>query len=88
MDYVISTAWGIFKLPEEIAHELHLYPYNDSFDVRTNPKLIEWVNGHPYSGLRVLHIPSNATDWRRLDYDGKETVIAVVDGKIINCASG
>ena len=51
---------------------------------RTNPELVSFVENHPddCGDLAVMTIPDNATDWDIQDYDGSETLIYVVDGKI------
>ena len=54
---------------------------------RTNPELVTFVENHPNDcgDLAVMTIPDNATDWDIEDYDGNETLIYVVDGKIHYC---
>ena len=54
---------------------------------RTNPELVAFVENHPddCGDLAVMTIPHNATDWDIQDYDGSETLIYVVDGKIHYC---
>ena len=54
---------------------------------RTNPELVSFVKNHPddCGDLAVMTIPDNATDWDIEDYDGNETLIYVVDGKIHYC---
>ena len=51
---------------------------------RTNPELVAFVENHPddCGDLAIMTIPDNATDWDIQDYDGCETLIYVVDGKI------
>lgn len=39
------------------------------------------VNGS-HSDLIIVDIPDEATDWQLQDYDGIESIIYVVDGKI------
>lgn len=59
--------------------------------VRTDPRLVEYVETHPKeceddcSRLKIVDIPDNATDWMVTEYDGAETVYYVVDGKIRCC---
>lgn len=56
---------------------------------RTSPNAIriveelgsEAVSG-PSSHIEVVEIPNNVTDWQINDYDGSESIIYVVDGKI------
>ena len=51
---------------------------------RTNPELVAFVECHPdeCGDLEVVEIPDTATDWEMDEYDGWESVIYVVDGKI------
>jgi hypothetical protein len=51
---------------------------------RTHPDLVEFVENHPHEcgDLVVEEIPDTATDWEIDEYDGAESVIYVVDGKI------
>lgn len=53
-------------------------------DDRTNPELIQFVENNPSlcGDLDVVTIPDSATDWQVDEYDGLETVIYVVNGKI------
>ena len=54
---------------------------------RTNPELVAFVENHPNDcgDLAVMTISDNATDWDIQDYDGNETLIYVVDGRIHYC---
>lgn len=56
---------------------------------RTNPNAIRIVEelgsravSGPSSNIEVVEIPDNVTDWQINEYDGAESVIYVVDGKI------
>ena len=56
---------------------------------RTNPnavRIVEELGSKAVSGssshIEVVQIPDTATDWQISDYDGSESVIYVVDGKI------
>lgn len=80
---------GSFCLTEaaaKIADAEHIY--DSSPYVRTNPALIELVENNPKaasgfcSDLVVVEIPDGATDWIIDEYDGLESVLYVVDGKI------
>lgn len=60
--------------------------YND--DLRRSLRMIEVVRemgdaaGEYYSKPVVVTIPEEATDYRLMEYDGFETILYVVDGKI------
>ena len=56
-------------------------------DIREDEKLITLVEqgfdiGDDYSDIGIAEIPDNATDYYINEYDGKEEVLYVVDGKI------
>ena len=53
-------------------------------DNRTAPELVEFVENHPTEcgDLMVVEIPDTATDYYINEYDGSESVLFVVDGKI------
>lgn len=85
MKIAVNCCYGGFSLSDEIAKKYNLDKYNVS---RTNEcliKLIESgvaVDGRKASNIRVRSIPDTATDWQIMDYDGLETIIYVVNGKI------
>lgn len=83
MKYVINTAFGGYKLPEEFCE---IYGIEDSWDYNDNyrkdERLIKYVEKHPNGDLEVVEIPDDATDWELTEYDGAESIIAVIDGKI------
>lgn len=73
----VETGWGT---------DVPYYDY--FFNDRTNPKLIECIealgeeaNG-PFADLNIIEIPDEATDYKINNYDGWETLIFVIDGKI------
>lgn len=69
--------------------------YGFMFDTptfRTSPAVIELIEQMgedaygDYAELRVVELPDNMTDYRLMEYDGAETILAVVDGKIVEYA--
>lgn len=85
MKIVINKCWGGFGVSEEFIEELGL---EDRWSIeRDDPRLIarieagENVSG-PHSELVVVNIPDEATDWEIDDYDGMESIIYVVNGKL------
>ena len=51
---------------------------------RNDPSLVAFVENHPdkCGDLCIVVIPDDATDWEIAEYDGNESVIYVVNGKI------
>lgn len=85
MKIVINGNWGGFSLTKEVARQLGVETYDDSIAVRTNPALIKMLeDGIKINDLEVAEIPDNSTDYMIHEYDGMESVIYVVDGKINN----
>lgn len=85
MKYVINNAFGVFYIPEELEtyfEEKILWWSEDK--IRTDPRLIKWVENNPDSSLAIVVIPEEATDWEMDKYDGWESITAVVDGKIVH----
>ena len=88
MKMVLNTRYGGFSLSKkamELLGTTDEYEYDDD---RTNAKLVDVVetlgdeaNGH-FAHLRVVDIPDDITDYRITQYDGLETVLYVLDGKI------
>lgn len=89
MKFVLNKCWGGFGVSDIAAEELNLLGRWEANDLdRDDPDLVRVVeilgkaaNGK-YANLCVVEIPDNATDWELTDYDGAESIIYVVDGKI------
>ena len=88
MEMVLNRDWGGFTLPRGFCEAYDLDSYEDSYDFnRTDPRLIKWVEDHANpkgrcGDLAVVEIPDSCTDWEMNDYDGMESIIYVVDGKL------
>lgn len=82
MKIVINNTYGGYKVPDAICCRLGCNCYDDSDEVRTNPEFIAYVENTPNTTLAVAIVPDNITDWEILEYDGKEQIICVVDGKL------
>ena len=85
MKLVVNKCYGGFELSKKAEEMLGV----DYYDVeRNDPKLVQIVEelgeeaNNNYSELQVVEIPNEATDFDISEYDGIETVIYVVDGKI------
>lgn len=86
MQYIINRNYGCFRVPKEVQSMIGCDLYDDGDDIRTNRIFIDWVLTHEFSvesSLCVVDIPDKATDWKLQEYDGFESIIAVVDGKLL-----
>lgn len=86
MKLVINDDYGGFGLSEYAANKLGV----DRYDVKRYDadliKLIEEegadIVGDRTATLKVVEIPDTTTDYYINEYDGLETIIYVVDGKL------
>lgn len=89
MKIVINVAYGGFDVPEEFAIRYsEEYHYNNDL-MRVDTDLIQWIEEHngeyrPRHGTRLIikEIPNDSTDWIVEEYDGLESILYVVNGKI------
>lgn len=86
MKIIINTCFGGFGVREDIEKKLGLDKMNEN-EIRTNPELIAMIEaGEDVDGycaeLEVVEIPDNATDYHLGEYDGMESIIYVLDGKL------
>lgn len=86
MKIVVNKCFGGFEISDEAVRELGL---PDKYYVsRNDERLIKMVekDADKASGwsakLRVVEVPDEATDWEMNDYDGRETITYVVNGKL------
>lgn len=84
---IVANKWyGDFGISDEA---FKILGTNFNYDDRTSPQLISLIEEKgaefvedDYSALAIVEIPDEITDWEIDDYDGYETVIYVLDGKI------
>lgn len=91
MKVVINNDFGGFSLSEEYALSRGLrsgYDYIDRADAQlvADVEAGKDVSGK-YASLAIVVIPDNATDYEITEYDGFESIIAVVDGKIVHISA-
>jgi len=84
MKVVINNSYGGFRVNDDVAEKLGIDPYTVERDNIKLITLIEFGIGCNswLSDLRVVEIPDDATDYEITEYDGRESVIYVLDGKI------
>lgn len=86
MKLVINKEYGGFSLPKKFCTQYNIDEYED-ID-RTDDRLINFIENHSghvkisYGDLVIVEIPNESTDYYIDEYDGLETVIYVLDGKI------
>ena len=83
MKFALNRAWGSFKLSQEFCS---LYPeFRPYSDIkRDDPRLIEFLENHDgkMGDVVLVSLAGIPTDYMINDYDGKESLIYVVDGKL------
>lgn len=81
MQVVLNKAYGGFGFGVADQYEDLVFQFDED---RTAPELVAFVEEHPREcgDLAVVEIPDTATDWEIDEYDGWESIIYVVDGKI------
>jgi hypothetical protein len=84
MKIIVHNEWGIFEVPKEVQELIDCDEYNDSREIRTDLRFINWLEKHNYyeDEFKIIEVPDNTTDFAIADYDGMETLYYVVDGKI------
>lgn len=83
MKFALNKAWGGFSLSKEFCSlypEFHTY----SFIERNDPRLIKFLEDHDgkMGTVVLVTLEGIPTDYILNDYDGKESIIYVVDGKL------
>jgi hypothetical protein len=83
MKMVINANYGGFGM--DVAEQYEDWVRDLGGD-RFNAELVEFVETHPdeCGDLAVITIPDEATDWEMDEYDGWESVIYVLNGKIFH----
>lgn len=89
MKVVLNKSFGGFSLSDVACKVLNCGPYDyDDYGLRNDESLIatierlgEKANGWA-SNLKVVDIPDNTTDYQFHEYDGVESLLYVLDGKI------
>lgn len=80
MEIVISKSYEYFRsLMNKVGAE---WTYDKCFEIRTSPILIDYVKRGHTNELKVVTIPTQATDYEILEYDGREFLIYVLAGKL------
>ena len=83
---LVNLDFGGFGLKGEYYDDF-MTRTNGLDDIREDEKLIALVEqgvdiGDDFAGIGIAEIPDNATDYYINEYDGKEEVLYVLDGRI------
>ena len=83
---LVNLTFGGFGLKDEYFEDFMVRTHGLT-DIREDEKLITLVEqgfdiGDNYADIGLAEIPDNATDYTIIEYDGKEDVLYVVDGKL------
>ena len=86
MKIILNKYFGGFGVSDEAMERLGLTELDEE-NLRTSPELISAIESgedvnDDYSDLAVINIPDTATDYYVDEYDGLETLIYVVEGKL------
>ena len=88
MKLVINKCYGGFSLSDYAVKKLGLSSCHEGID-RDDPRLIELIETEgsdaisgSFATLRICELPDNTTDYEIEEYDGAESVVYVVDGKL------
>ena len=87
MKIVINRCFGGFSLSKAAADFLRLDSPYDEIE-RDNPLLVGLVEADTkiasgkFAHLKIVEIPDGITDWDIDNYDGMESIIYVLNGKI------
>lgn len=91
MKLVVNACYGGFGIKKDVLKSLNydtsIWSMRRDNDLRRDSRIIEMLeNGEDISDdcseLVVVTLPDNCTDYYITDYDGIESVLYVVDGKI------
>ena len=90
MKVVVNKSFGSFYIGEKYYDMLSESYFTTPFpQCRADSSLIDVVNafgakavGDKFGDLTIVDVPDDATDWEIYEYDGREHIVCVVNGKI------
>lgn len=89
MRILLNKCYGGIGLSEKFVEAYPKFTQSVSEEDRVDPELLEAIEtfgithaAGNYALLHIAEIPDEATDWEIQEYDGYETVVWVLDGKL------
>ena len=92
MEIVINATYGGYGVSNRAANAIrkaHETEETSGNEFRMSPTLINFIKTYgskaasaSYAHLKIVNIPDDATDWRIQEYDGLESILYVLNGKI------
>ena len=77
MIILANKTWGGYRNTDEFVKHFGI-----DFGPRDNPEYVEFYQTHDRGDIGFCYIPDDATDWDIMEYDGKEWVVYVLNGKL------
>lgn len=91
MKVAVNLCYGNFVLSDRVEAELHDWVNYADHSFRSSPPLVNAIERHgtdycstDSSIIGLAYIPNNATDYEIVEFEGFESIIAVVNGKIVH----
>lgn len=84
MIILANKTWGGYSHTDEFVKHFGLKDEWDEIDFgsRNIPEYIEFYHHHDRGDIGFCYVPDDATDWDIMEYDGKEWVVYVQNGKL------
>lgn len=84
MIILANKTWGGYRNTNEFVEHFGLESEWDEidFDTRDNPEYVDFYHTHDRGDIGFCYVPDDATDWDIMEYDGKEWVVYVHNGKL------
>ena len=84
MIVLANKTYGGYSHTAECAEHFGMKSHYDRIERedRTDPELIKFYETQDTGDIGFCYVPEYATDWDLMEYDGKEWVVFVLNGKL------